>query len=216
MKRRAFSLQLASAGLGLAASGALRAQGGPVEGRQYVKLQTAAPVSLPSPQKKIEVVEFFMYSCPHCFAFEPALEAWVKRLAADVHFHQVPVGFSAIHQVHQKLFFALDEIGQRQAMHRKVFNAIHQQDLHLNTESEIVAFLVANGVDGARFSEAMRSFGVNTKAAQARRLAEAYKLDGVPAVGVQGRYYTSATLAGSHEQATTVADFLIQRARESS
>jgi thiol:disulfide interchange protein DsbA len=62
----------------------------------------------------------------------------------------------------------------------------------------------------------MRSFGVNTKAAQARRLAEAYKLDGVPAVGVQGRYYTSATLAGSHEQATTVADFLIQRARESS
>ena len=213
MKRRDFSLQLAGAGLGLGLASAARAQGAPVEGQQYVRLQTAVPVSLPSPQKKVEVVEFFWYGCPHCFAFEPMLEPWVKRLADDVYFHRVPVGFAAPHQTHQKLFYALEETGLLDALHRKVFYAIHQQNKRLNTEAEIVAFVDANGGDGAKVAQAMKSFTVSTKATRARQLSEGYKIDGVPALGIHGRYFTSPALAGSHDRALQVADYLIQRAR---
>ena len=213
MKRRDFSKQLAGAGLGLAVAGGARAQGTPVEGQQYVKLQTPAIVTLPSPQKKIEVIEFFWYGCPHCFALEPILEVWSKQLAPDVHFHRIPFAFIGPPE-HQKLFYALEEMGQLEAMHRKLFTAIHVQNKRLNTEAEIGAFITANGVDGAKFSEALKSFSVNTKLSRGKQLSSAYKIDGVPALGVQGRYYTSGSLAGTNERALAVADYLIQRSRQ--
>jgi len=216
MKRRDFSRRLAGAGLGLATAGLAQAQGGPVEGQHYVRLSTPAPVTLPTPDKKVEVVEFFWYGCPHCFNLEPLLESWAKRLPPDVAFRQVPVGFSVPHQLHQKLYYALEEVGALPALHRRVFSALHQQNLRLNNEADIVAFVGANGVDAAAFTAAFKSFGVATKANRAKQLSEAYKIDGVPALGVQGRFYTSGSLAGSHERALAVTDFLIQRARQKS
>ena len=114
----------------------------------------------------------------------------------------------------QKTFYALEEMGQLPNMHRKVFAAIHQQGRRLNTESDVVAFMTASGVDAAKFTEAYRGFGVNTKCNRAKQLSEAYKIDGVPAVGIQGRYYTAASLAGTHERALAVAGFLIQKSRQ--
>jgi len=213
MQRRDFSRQLAGASLGLAVTGLARAQGAPKEGTHYVRLSTPAPVTLPTPDKKLEVVEFFWYGCPHCYSFEPTLEAWVKKLPPDVSFRQVPVGFIGP-QIHQKLFYALEETGQLATMHRKIFNAIHQQNKRLGSESEIVEFATASGVDGAKLGEAMKSFSVNTKANRAKQLADAYKIDGVPAIGINGRFYTSGSLAGSHERAVAVADFLLQLARQ--
>ena len=214
MKRRDFSKQLAGAGLGLAATGLAQAQGGPVEGQHYVKLSTPAPVTLPSPDKKVEVVEFFWYGCPHCFTLEPMLESWAKRLPADVAYRQVPVGFAVPHQVHQKLFYALEDLGELPKMHRRVFNAIHQQNMRLNSEADIGNFVAANGVDRDKFVAAFKSFSVATKANRAKQLSEAYKIDGVPALGIQGRFYTSGSLAGSHERSLAVTDYLIQRARK--
>lgn len=215
MQRRDFSKRIAavSAGLGLTWHGAARAQGLPREGTHYVRLGSPAPVNLPA-GKAVEVVEFFWYGCPHCHAFEPALEAWVKRLPPDVAFRQVPVGFMAPHQFHARLFYAMEETGVLPAMHRKVFNAIHQQGQRLNSEGEAAKFANANGVDGARLVQAMKGFSVNTKATRAKQLTDAYKIDGVPAVGVQGRFYTAASLAGNHERALQVTDFLIQLARQ--
>ncbi len=211
MNRRDFSTQLAGVGLGLATAGTALAQGAPEEGKQYVRLQTAAQVTLP-PQKKVEVIEFFWYGCPHCFAFEPTVEAWAKRVPPDVYFHQMPFAFIGPVE-HQKLFYALDEMGQREAMQRKIFTAIHVENKRLNTEAEITAYVAANGVDSAKFTAAFRSFAVNTKLSRGKQLSNAYKIDGVPAIGVNGRYYTSATLAGSHEKAIAVTEYLIQRAR---
>ena len=211
MNRRDFSMQLAGAGLGLATAGTAGAQGTPEEGKHYVRLQTAAQVTLP-PQKKVEVIEFFWYGCPHCFAFEPTIEAWSKRLPADVHFRQMPFAFIGPVE-HQKLFYALEELGQREGLQRKLFNAIHVESKRLNTEAEITAFVAANGVDGAKFTEAFRSFAVNTKISRGKQVSNAYKIDGVPAIGINGRYFTSITLAGSPEKAIAVTEFLIQRAR---
>ncbi len=212
MKRRDFSMQLAAAGLGLATAGTARAQGAPEEGRHYVKLQTPAPVSL-APQKKVEVIEFFWYGCPHCFSFEPIVSAWARRQAPDVQFRQLPFGYIGPVE-HQKLFYALEELGQREALQPKIFNAIHVQNQRLNNEADITAFVAANGVDAAKFTEAMKSFAVNTKVSKGKTLSNAYKIDGVPALGIQGRFYTSATLAGSHERALAVTDFLVQRIRQ--
>lgn len=214
MKRRDFSTQMAVAGLGLAWPAAF-AQGAPEEGKHYVRLQTPAPVTLPSPDKKVEVIEFFWYGCPHCFSFEPVVESWVKRLAPDVYFRQLPFAFIGPLE-HQKLFYALEEVGQREALQRRIFNAIHTENKRINTEADIMAFVAAAGVDRTKFGDAWKSFGVNTKINRGKQLSNGYKIDGVPAIGIQGRFYTSATLAGSHDRAVAVADFLIQRARQGS
>jgi thiol:disulfide interchange protein DsbA len=213
MNRRDFSTHLAGAGLGLSRAGSAFAQGAPEEGKHYVKLQTAAGVTLPTPDKKVEVVEFFWYGCPHCFTFEPVIDGWVKKLPPDVYFRQLPFAFIGPLE-HQKLFYALEELGQREALQRKIFNAIHVENKRINTEADITAFVAANGVDRAKFTEAFKSFGVNTKLNRGKQLSNAYKIDGVPAIGIQGRYYTSATLAGSHERALQVANYLIDRARK--
>ncbi len=214
MKRRDFSLQLAAAGLGAAWAGTAAAQGAPVEGTHYTKL--AQPVAVSVPAGKIEVIEFFSYGCPHCFALEPTLESWAKRLPPDVVFKRVPVGFNALYENYQKIYYALEAMGQLDAMHRKVFSAIHQQRLRLDKEADIAAFMTANGIDGAKFIEHFKSFSVQTKARQAQQLMQAYKIDGVPAMAVQGRYITSGAQAGSNERALAVTDALVQSVRKSS
>jgi thiol:disulfide interchange protein DsbA len=213
MKRRDFTTTLAGAGLGWALAGTAHAQGTPVEGTHYVRLQQPAGVSVPA--GKIEVVEFFWYGCPHCNVLEPALEEWVKKLPPDVVFRRVPVAFSSVHEAHQRLFYGLESMGQLDAMHKKIFAAIHTQQQRLEKEADQVAFLTANGVDGAKFVEATKSFSVQTKMRQAKQLSAAYKIDGVPAIGVHGRYYTAGSLAGDNRRALAVADYLIQLARKS-
>ena len=212
MNRREFSRCL-SGGLGLVAAGAAVAQGAPVEGQHYVRLASPAPVTLPTPDKKVDVIEFFWYGCPHCNTVEPLLDSWSRRLAPDVSFRKVHVGFAQIHQVHQRLYYALEEMGLLPTLHRKVFAAIHLQNRRLATDADIAAFMKENGVDADKFVESFKSFGVNTKATRARQLTDAYKIDGVPAMGVQGRYYTSGALAGSHEGMLKVVEALIQRSR---
>ena len=212
MNRRDFSTTIAAAGLGLAAAGPAAAQGGPIEGTHYVRLAQPAPVSAPT--GKIDVVEFIWYGCPHCNDLEPALEAWVAKLPPDVAFRRVPVGFAAIHESHQRLFYGLEAMGKLEMMHKRIFAAMHLQRQRLDKEADQVAFLNANGVDGAAFSKMIREFHVATKVQQAKKLSEAYRIDGVPAIGVQGRFYTAGSLAGDNRRALAVADFLIQRVRK--
>jgi thiol:disulfide interchange protein DsbA len=209
MKRREFSTLMA-AGLGTAAA-APRAQGGPVEGVHFVRLAKPAPVSTPA--GKIEVVEFFWYGCPHCNALEPALEAWVRKLPADVVFRRVPVAFGAVHEAHQRLFYTLEALGQLAAVHPKVFAAIHTQRQRLEKEAEQIVFLKGVGVDTSRYAELSKSFSVQTKMRQAKQLADAYDIDGVPTLGVHGRFHTSGSLAGDNMRALAVAEALIARVR---
>jgi thiol:disulfide interchange protein DsbA len=216
MKRRNFSAALLGTSLGatgLAVTTPAPAQGGaPVEGTHYVKL--SQPLPLPA-GGKIEVIEFFWYGCPHCNTFEPMLDAWSKRLEADVAFRRVPVAFREEPFVaHQRIFYALEALGQFEPLHRKVFYAIHVERARLDKPAEIALFMTKNGLDGTKFLDAFNSFSVQTKARQAKQLSEAYKIDGVPAIGVHGRYFTSGTLAGGSERALAVAEWLIQKVRQ--
>jgi protein dithiol oxidoreductase (disulfide-forming) len=214
MNRREFSAQLLATGAGIASfgvAGAAHAQGTPQEGTHYVKLGQPLPVA----PGKIEVIEFFWYGCPHCNAFEPTLDAWAKKLPADVAFRRVPVAFrDEPFTTHQKIYYALEQMGAVPTMHRKVFYAIHVDRQRLDKPDEIVAFMTKNGVDGAKFQDAYNSFSTQTKAKQAAKLAADYKIDGVPAIGVQGKYFTSGSMAGTPEASLQVADYLIQRERK--
>ncbi len=197
--------------LGLGAFPSAHAQAAAaVEGKDFVRLAQPQPV----PAGKIEVIEFFWYGCPHCNVFEPALDAWSKKLPGDVVFRRVPVAFREEPFVaHQKIYYTLEALGQIDALHRKVFAAIHNERQRLDKPADIAAFVAKNGVDAAKFTEVFNSFGIQTKTQQARKLADTYKIDGVPSIGIHGRYFTSPTLAGSADRALAVADQLIQRTR---
>jgi thiol:disulfide interchange protein DsbA len=209
-RRDLLTRSTAAAAALLAATGS-RAQGAPVEGKDFVRLAAPAPVAAPA--GKIEVVEFFSYGCPHCYSFEPLLEPWIKKLPADVAFRRVPAAFNATWEGLAKIYYALEATGQVDAMHKRVFAAIHVQRQRLDKEADIAAFVKGAGGDDAKFLEAYKSFGVATKLRQGKQLAEAYKIDGVPTLGIHGRFFTSGSLAGTHQRALAVADQLIQRAK---
>jgi thiol:disulfide interchange protein DsbA len=214
MKRRRFSTSLVGAAVAsLALPQAAIAQNEPVEGKHYLKLPV--PIAVGTPPGKFEVLQFFWYGCPHCAALEPALEIWARGLAADAAFVRVPVAFRPEPFVaHQRIFYALEAMGLLDAMHKKVFYAIHQQRMRLDQPEEISAFMAQNGVDPAQFMAAFNSFGTAAHLRQANKLVDAYKVDGVPAFAVQGRFYTSGTLAGDNERALLVVDYLLQRLRK--
>jgi len=217
MKRREFSAaSLAGwAATGLTAAGLPQiaaAQGQPQPGKDYVVLSQRQPVAAPA--GKIEVVEFFWYGCPHCYRFDPTLEAWLKKIPADVAFRRVHVAFAPPYQPHQKLFYALEAMGREPEVHAKVFNAIHQERLPLNTPEAIADFLAKFGFEKSKFLEVYNSFGVATKCQQASKLGEGYKIDGVPTLGVHGRFWTSGSLTSNMERALAVTDHLIGLARK--
>lgn len=214
MNRREFSAA-AAAVLGAPALGmpglVLAQQRRPEEGKDYRVLEKRAPVEAPT--GKIEVVEFFWYSCPHCNAFEPRLNAWLKNLPADVSFRRVPVAFRDDFVPQQRLFYTLEAMGKVDELHAKVFHEIHQNRQPTDREDRILAFVEKNGVDRAKFQELYNSFSVSTKARRARQLQDQYQVDGVPAIGVAGRFYTDGTLSGSMDRALQVTEFLVAEAR---
>lgn len=214
MQRREFSISAASVAaatsLGTFAT-AVQAQA-PKEGSEYLVLDKRAPVEAPA--GKVEVVEFFWYSCPHCNRFEPALEEWIKKAPKDVVVRRVPIAFRPDFEPQQRLYYVLEAMNKVQELHKKVFYAIHAEKQLLNTPELIVAWVEKQGVNKAKFLELYNSFSVATKARKATQLQDAYKIDGVPALGVAGRFYTSGSLAQTMERALVITDYLINEVRK--
>jgi protein dithiol oxidoreductase (disulfide-forming) len=215
MNRRDFSAGaacvLASAALGV--PGALFAQvKKPEEGTEYLTLDKR--VNSEAPQGKVEVIEFFWYSCPHCNAFEPRLEAWIKKQPADVVIKRVPVAFRDDFVPQQRLFYTLEAMGKLDELHGKVFQTIHANREPINREDSIVAWAGKQGLDTTKFKELYNSFSVAGKARRATQLQEAFQVQGVPAIGIAGRYYTDGTLAGNMDRALQITDYLVAEARK--
>lgn len=215
MDRREFSAGaacvLATAVLGL--PGAVLAQAKkPEEGTDYLAL--GKRVGGDAPEGKLEVIEFFWYSCPHCNVFEPKLEAWSKKLPPDVVLRRVPVAFRDDFVPQQRLYYTLEAMGKLGELHSKVFQAIHGERQPINREELILDWVAKQGVDKAKFKELYNSFSVSSKARRATQLQDAFKVQGVPAMGIAGRYYTDGTMAGTLDRALQVTDYLIAEARK--
>ncbi|MDR3395281.1 MAG: thiol:disulfide interchange protein DsbA/DsbL [Parasulfuritortus sp.] len=183
----------------------------PEAGTDYIKLNKPAPVDTPA--GKIEVLEFFWYSCPHCNAFEPLLNQWAKQLPADVAFKRVPVAFQDSYLPQQRLFYALESLGLVEKLHDKVFAAIHTERQNLVSEQAITDWMVKQGVDKALFASHFNSFSTVSKVHRANQLMTAYQVEGVPALGVAGRFYTDGSMAKSMERALQTVDFLVAEVR---
>jgi protein dithiol oxidoreductase (disulfide-forming) len=198
---------------GLLIAFAAFAQGAPVEGTDYVALTPPQAVDTPG---KIEVMEFFWYRCPHCYALEPDLEAWVKRLPRDVQFKRVPGILNEEWAVDARIYYALEAMGEVDRLHRSLFDVIHQQGgvrLHGDAFGKWVAdWLAKQKVDMAKYDAALHSFTVESKLRRAAQMARSYGLDGVPTITVQGRYLVLASTSQKAMLDTT--DFLIGESRK--
>lgn len=218
MQRREFSLSAATVaaatwGGAAALSTTAHAQGkAPQEGTDYLLLDKPAPVEAAA--GKIEVVEFFWYNCSHCNNFEPMLDAWSKKSPKDMVLRRTPVSFRPDFEPQQRLYYVIESMGMVEQLHKKVFHAIHVEKQSLGTAEQITAWIEKQGVSRAKFTEAYNSFPVVTKVRKATQLQEFYKVDGVPALGVAGRYFTSGSLAQTMERALTVTDYLLDLTRK--
>ena len=213
MKRRDFSLAATSIGLLSLAAVPAHAQRAPKAGTDFLVLDKRVPVDAPA--GKVELVEFFSYNCPHCNDFEPSLEAWVKAAPKEVAFRRIPVPFVGNDvEAKQRLYFTLEAMGKLDEYHPKVFAAIHAQRQNLNGDANIQAWAERAGLDGAKFKETFASFGVASKARRAAQQTEAYKVAGVPALAVAGRWYVDGETAGSMSKVLQVATFLIGEAKK--
>lgn len=196
--------------IALAAGVATAQQKAPEDGVEFKRIQPELPTEVGP--KKVEVIEFFWYGCPHCFALEPSLKEWVKKLPADVGFRKVHVPFQV--QAHQQLYYTLETMGKADAVGDRVFAAIHTDRNRLDTPEAMIAVLEKHGVDRQTFLDTYKSFGVRTKMQRANQLAQGYKIEGVPSLGVNGRYLTAPSMAGSNAAALNVVDQLVDRERK--
>ncbi len=213
MKRRLFSSALLSASAWLSAPVAWAQAALFKSGKDFLTLDRA--VATEAGAGKIEVIEFFWYSCPHCNAFEPGFAQWVKNAPKDVVVRRIPVSFRDDFAPQQRLFFTIEAMNLMETLHPKVFAAIHVEKLMLNTDASVLAWAEKQGVDKAKFNDIYKSFGVATKLKRAVQLQNEYKVEGVPSLGVAGRYYIDGTLAGSMDRALKVAESLIAQSRTS-
>jgi thiol:disulfide interchange protein DsbA len=183
----------------------------PTVDKDYVKLDRPAPVDVPTGQ--IELLEFFWYGCPHCNAFEPVLGQWIKKLPKEVAFKRVPIAFREDFVAQQHLFYALEAMGLVDKLHVRVFAAIHSERQSLVKPEAIMDWVAKQGVDTALFTKHFNSFTTASKARRASQLMSAYQLEGVPALGVAGRFYTDGAMAKSMDRALQVVEFLLAEVR---
>ena len=204
LSRLLFAAALATATFFAPASHAQNAQG-------HLVIDPALPSDTPG---KIEVLEFFAYSCPHCAAMEPLVEAWEKKIPDDVVIKRVPIAFNAGMKPMQQMYYTLVALG-RADLHPKVFEAIHTERRRLFDKKAMAEWAATQGVDKAKFESVFDSFSVTSQVQRANQLTQAYKIEGTPALAVGGKYLTSPVLAGnSYAGAIAEADKLIGMARQ--
>jgi thiol:disulfide interchange protein DsbA len=181
-----------------------------VEGTHYEVLET--PVRTADPNK-VEVAEVFWYGCPHCYAFEPLLESWKKNLPADVTFVRSPGMWNQLMEVHAQIYYAAETLGVLDKIHPVAFSEIHQKANYLQTEAEVKALFVAQGVSDADFDKTWKSFSVTSAVKKAGTRMRDYGVRGVPNMIVNGKYRVTGDAATTQADQLKIVDFLINKER---
>lgn len=215
VRRRDLMVALCASPLLLAARARAQAPFIPEEGSDYQLVAHPQPTDTPG---KIEVLDFFWYGCPHCFAFLPELETWHRRQGADIAFKHSPVDFGdAGREPHTRLFCTLQVLGRVDDLHVKVFEAFHVQRMRLLDTDEIANFMAGNGIARDKWLAAYNSFSVANMVSRARMTFQAYGIDGTPTVGIDGRFLTAPTMVKSQSNpnhaAIVTMDYLVERVR---
>jgi thiol:disulfide interchange protein DsbA len=173
---------------------------------KYVTIEPAQPSDTTG---KIEVLEFFAYTCPHCYAIEPMVEKWAKTLPPNVVLRPIPVAFNAGMADLQRLYFSLEALN-RLDLHPEVFKALHVERQRIYDAKAITDWVVGKGVDRKAFEDVFNSFGIKSKLTRADELAKLYKIEGTPSIAVGGKYVTSPTMTNSYEGTIAEAQKLVE------
>jgi thiol:disulfide interchange protein DsbA len=177
-------------------------------GLDYTLITPAQPSDDPA---KIEVLEFFSYGCPHCSDFHPLISAWSAKLPTDVVFKRVPITFGRAAWANiAKLYYTLETTGDLAKLDGDVFKAIHGERINMFDEKTLTEWVVKKGVDPKKFADTFNSFGVMSKVKRGDQLAQAYRIQGVPAIAVDGKY-----LVGGKDftEQLAISDKMIAKAR---
>lgn len=196
-------------GLALTAMSLSAVAGPPLEGAEYRFID---PPQHPSTPGKIEVLEFFSYGCPHCYEFYPMVSAWAAKLPKDVVLKRVATGLGRMPWTNlARMYYALESTGDLARLDAQIFHAIHEEHAPLFDEAAISDWVEKHGVDVAKFKTAFESFGVNAKVNQAEGMVEAYKVEGVPSLTIDGKYLV---LGDNFAQVLTNADAVLAMDRQ--
>lgn len=180
-------------------------------GKEYELL---SPPQAVETGKKIEVLEIFAYTCPHCFDLEADINSWAKRLPKDVEFRRLPAIFRDSWAPFAKVFYTFEAMGLTERLHGEFFNAIHAQHVRFDSDNAIFDWVEKQGVSRKGFIDIYTSFSIQSKTLRAKQLTRAYAISGVPAVIVDGKYRTSVSNTGSHAGLLSALDQLIKQARQ--
>lgn len=206
--------------VGFMAASAIASPSNPQKNVDYQMLKVPQPTHSGD---KVEVIEFFGYFCPHCYAFDTALTNWARKHKKNVVFKRVAVKFSESMTLHQKMFYtlsAMDELTNE--LHHKIFDAVQIQRLPLRTDEQIFDFIEKNGVDRKKFAEMYNSFYVQMLGNKAVEMQATYEIEGVPMIAIDGKYLTSPAIVSSgndmdlseeemHTQTLKVMDILVNK-----
>jgi protein dithiol oxidoreductase (disulfide-forming) len=188
-----------------------QAQTVPQLGRDYIRLDPPRPVSSGD---KIEVIEFFYYGCPICYELEPTLARWFFNSPDSVVLRRVPALSSENWDNFAKLFYTLEAVGQLARLHWPVYDNFHFDGVKLNEEAVAVAWAGKNGIDKEKFLNTYRSAEIQAKLAVARQMVQNYEIKGVPSIVIDGKFLTSARMAGGIRELVQVLDQLVELARK--
>jgi thiol:disulfide interchange protein DsbA len=180
------------------------------EGRHYTTLPVAQPTRAGPGQ--VEVAEVFWYGCPHCYTLEPYIQEWrLNGIPDDTVFVQIPAALNPSWQIHARVFYTAEALGILEEVHPAIFREIHVNRNMLNTRERLVEFFSRFGVSEQDFTAAWDSFAVQTNLRRADAQVRRFRLSGVPAVVVNGKYVTGADLAGGNQQLLDVINFLVAK-----
>ncbi|WP_186208167.1 thiol:disulfide interchange protein DsbA/DsbL [Burkholderia gladioli] len=188
------------------------ASAAPVAGKDYEVMKSPQPISAPA--GKVEVIEFFWYGCPHCYEFEPTLEAWVKKQGDNIVFKRVPVTFRDDFLPHSAMYYTLNALGVAEKDTPAVFNAIHKQKNYLLTPQAQADFLATQGIDKQKYLATYNSFTVQGQVKQSGELAKTYDIQGVPTIVIQGKYKSGPSYTGSEAGTPPVLDWIVQQVKD--
>ena len=185
----------------------------PQNGTEFTQTAQVIPTDNPA---KIEVTELFWYGCPHCYALEPQLAAWVKALPKDVKFKRVPGLPRPDWAPMAKAFYVMESLDLSEKLHSKLFDALHKQKAFLpNDEKATIDWMAKeSGLDRKKIETEFNSFSLNTKLNQAAQIFRASGATGVPSLIIDGKYITSVTMAGGSQQVFNVANYIIDNIRK--
>jgi protein dithiol oxidoreductase (disulfide-forming) len=198
--------------LALAAAGVqAQAQALPQLSRDYVRLDPPRPVASGD---KIEVIEFFYYGCPACYELEPTLARWLFNAPGSVTLRRVPALSSDNWDNFAKLFYTLEATGHLARLHWPVYDNFHFDGIKLNEEAVMVNWVSHNGVDKEKFISTYHSPEIQAKLAAAREMTRNYEIKGVPSIVIDGKFVTSARMAGGTRELMQLVDPLVELARK--